>query len=318
MKAILSNPMILGTLMRSIIRPGNSGQLPSNFRWGTRPKVNLRKGPSVAVNTRRRKKNPNVLTNGKLEINRVDGGRKSVSNTGNILNATIEIFGRLCAKYEDSIGGFRYVLQRASNNYSSTDVEINVSSELNRSTEFTVNRKKSLEYRVVSVTSVFDYVRVPSSGDVFNRLLAWYTTDKVLPHGYVHENNVMKLNMYNNGIKQYGMILNKNNMKDENLGWLTSETDFPGFIKLSISAVDTNFLYRPNDEDFYILGPIKICVNVLFKETDTVKTDLMEKVLLIDKLEKELSELKLQNEKLKKIGEKKQELNDLIEQVEAP
>jgi len=318
MKAILSNPKLLGTLIGSIVRSGNGGRLPSNLRLGTRPNVNLTKGPGAYVNTRRRKKNPNVLTNGKLEINRVDGGRKSVSNTGNVLNATIEIYGRLCAKKTgDTNNGYSYVLQRASDSYSSNFSTLDISSELNQSTEFMVNKKKSLEYRVVNVTSVFDYVRVPSSGDVFNRLLCWYTTDKVTPFGTEHENNVMKLNMYNNGIKQYGMILNTNNTNDDNLGWIRSTNDYPGIIKLSVSSIDTNFL--PTSSDILVvLGPIKICVNVLFKETDTSRTTLMEKMLEIDKLEKELNELKLQNEKLKRIGEKKQELNDLIEQVEAP
>jgi hypothetical protein len=319
MKAILSNPKLLGTLIGSIIRPSNGGQLPSNFRLGTRPKMNSRKGPGAFVNTRRRKKNPNILTNGKIEINRVDGGRKNVSNTGNVFNATIEIFGRLCTVYDQNLDGDKYVLQKASDNYASTSVEIDISSELNHSTEFMINKKKSLEYRVVNVTTVFDYVRVPNSGDLFNKLLCWYTTDKVVPYGYAHENNVMKLNMYNNGLKQYGMILNSNNTKDDNLGWISSETDFPGTLKLTIGSVDSNYLEQGHLSDAPTrLGHMKICVNVLFKETDTTKTDLMEKVLLIDKLEKELNELKLQNEKLKRIGEKKQELNDLIEQVEAP
>jgi hypothetical protein len=281
--------------------------------------VNLSRGPSAYVNTRRRRKNTNVLTNGKLEINRVEGGRKSVSNTGNILNATIEIYGRLCAKKTGSAdNGYIYVLQRASDSYGSNFSTLNINSELNQSTEFMVNRRKSLEYRVVNITTVFDYVRVPSSGDVFNKLLCWYTTDKVTPIGKDHENNVMKLNMYNNGIKQYGMIFNRNNMNDDSLGWINSTTDFPGRLTLTIDSVDTNYLNTESQQILTVLGTVKICVNVLFKETDTSRTLLTEKMLLIDKLEKELNELKLQNEKLKRIGEKKQELNDLIEQVEAP
>jgi hypothetical protein len=278
--------------------------------------VNLTRGPGAYVNTRRHKKNSNVLTNGKLEINRVDGGRKSVCNTGNVLNATIEIYGRLCAKKTgDTNNGYTYVLQRASDSYGSNFSTLDINSELNQSTEFMVNRKKSLEYRVVNVTTVFDYVRVPSSGDVFNRLLCWYTTDKVTPFGTDHENNVMKLNMYNNGIKQYGTVLNRNNMNEDNVSWIRSTNEYPGIIRLTVNSIDTNFL-PGSQEILVVLGPIKVCVNVLFKETDTSRSTLMEKMLLIDKLEKEMNELKIQNEKLKRIGEKKQELNDLIEQVE--
>jgi len=242
-----------------------------------------------------------------------------VSNTGNILNTTIEIYGRLCLKKTgDRENGYIYVLQRASDDFGSNFSTLDISSELNQSTEFMLNKNKSLEYRVVSVTSVFDYVRVPSSGDVFNKMLCWYTTDKVVPFGYAYENNVMKLNMYNNGVKQYGMVLNRNNMNDDNLGWIKSANEFPGTIRLTVNSIDKNFLMTQSEQILHVLGTIKVCVNVLFKETDTSRSSLMGNMLLIGKLEKELNELKLQNEKLKKIGEKKQELNDLIEQVEAP
>jgi hypothetical protein len=246
-----------------------------------------------------------------LEINRAEGGFKSVVTRGRLVPIVINTYGRL-TYYHQGNNVFQPLFQLESDNYTSSSDNINVSSEMNISDEFTENRKRSEEYRVTNVCLSIDYNRVPQAGDRVSKLLLTTVCDKLdqtLQTEMKKENNVMMLSMSANGVKNYNTKLDVRTTEVANLNWQNSNYTWPGVWKIRMSQQDITTLTRLNDEAYIVLGTWKLSIRVLFRLTDLQNVNVsMSNPPNLANLVKEVELLRQELEKTRSIVKEQQEL----------
>jgi hypothetical protein len=279
--------------------------------------------PGVAVANRNTTNNNRVSQKGErrgnrnkfgrpLEVNKAEGGYKSVVTNGRLVPIVINTYGRL-TYYHTGNNVFQPRFQFESDNYTSSSDRIDVTAQMNNSDEFTENRKRSEEYRVTNVCLTIDYNRVPQGGDRVSKLLLMTICDKLdvtLQKEMKRENNVMTLSMSSNGVKNYNTRLDNRTTEIANLNWQNSAYTWPGVWTIRISEQDMTTLTRLNDENYITLGTWKLSIRVLFRITDMQNLNLTMSnppslaslVNQIEKLQLELKELK-EKEKQQKVQE---------------
>lgn len=211
-----------------------------------------------------------------MEINRAEGGYKNVVTTGRLVPVVVNTYGRL-TYYQTSGSEFQPEFQRESDNYTTHDQILNVTNELNDSSEFTENRKRSEEYKVTNVCLTIDYNRVPQAGDRVSKLLLMTGTDKVnitASSEMKKENNVMMLSMSSTGIKNYNTRVTIQTTSPENLTWQSSSYTWAGVWKIRVNQQDITTLTRLNDEMYITLATWKLSIRVLFRITDVENLNL--------------------------------------------
>lgn len=257
------------------------------------------KGVPIANNSKtitKRKNRRKAISNRQgIEINRAEGGFKNVVTSGRLVPITINTFGRV-TYYHQSNNEFIPEFQLESNNYTTHTNIIDVADELNNAAEFTENRKKSDQYQVISVALTIDYNRIPQGGDRVAKLLLMTETDKqegLLQYEMKRENNIMKLGMGSNGVKNYNTKVTPVTTSPENRAWQSSQYTWGGTWKIKISQVDDTVLTRLHDEAYMTLASWKLSVKVLFRITDMNNLNInMTPQPTIKKLTEEIEKLK--------------------------
>lgn len=239
-----------------------------------------------------------------IEINKAEGGYKSVVTNGRLVPIVINTYGRL-TYYHQGNNVFQPEFQFESNNYTTSSDQIDVTDQMNNSVEFTENRKRSEEYKVTNVCLTLDYNRVPQGGDRVSKLLMMTICDKLditLEKEMKRENNVMMLSMSTNGVKNYNTRLDNRTTDIANLNWQNSAYTWPGVWKIRVSQQDITTLTRLHDESYIVLGTWKLSIRVLFRITDMQNLNLsMSNPPTITSLVKEIEQLKKQLEEAKKL-----------------
>lgn len=215
-------------------------------------------GVRTVTNTKRRRRRNNNAGNG-LEINRAEGGRKSNVQTGAFRTLTVDLYGRVVLMKEQLgyVPKFQLAVEDFTNVYNYLDIATN----LNLAPEFVQWKRNALKYKVLSVTMTFNYTRVPEGNDKIAKLLLWFDTDLAEVKAPLLESTVMKLDMSKTGTKNYGIVLNKRNMKPDHVDWFNSEDDYSGIIYLNIGSQDYNYLNN-DSVNTQLLGTFKISINV--------------------------------------------------------
>lgn len=261
-------------------------------RSGQRPNVKRRNRPTY------RKRSAGV------EVNRAEGGYKSVTTNNRIVNITINTYGRLTYKRageDEFVPEFRL----ESDNYGSGDAILDVTNQLNNSNEFTQNRKRSEEYMVKRCSLTLDYNRIPQGGDRFTKLLLSTITDKVpemLQTEMKKENNVMHLSMGQPGIKNYNTVLSKRTTNLENLNWQKSSYTWGGVWKIRVSTEDKTSINVAPEVELIDVATWKLSVLVAFRLTDienSVTMNRMPTLIEINELKKELELLRTEVQRVK-------------------
>jgi hypothetical protein len=271
--------------------------------------------PIRTKQTRRRRGKRSRKTSG-LEINRAEGGSKSVVQPSKVLPISVNAYGRLTYYYDSGTGGFKPKWQFLRNQYGTSDNTLDVTYELNNCDEFNKNRMKSNQYCIRNVSLSIDYNRVPASGETIPKLMLWTNTDRVTTTDSLFESNVMKLAMNQNGVKNYNTRLDIRNTLPENLGWQSSEFTFPAKWQIIVDSQDVAFLSRPQQEMYFIFGTWKLSVNVLFRIIDDehsisskVRPTVQGNDLRISELESQIKMLKIKLRAMEEIAEVKKEEN---------
>jgi len=225
----------------------------------------LRVGQGRVQTTTQTRRRQNKAWNQGLEINKAEGGNKSIVATGASRQLSIECYGRiLCEQYSGT--SYRYVFQLKDDQYSSNYNYLNLTTILNSSQEFLLWCSLALRYKVVGVSFSFDYAAVPLSKDVLSKMLLWLDTDKVEINEPLYERVPMKLDMSHQGIKNYNVRLRLANMKKENIDWLNSTAAYNGYLVLNLDSQDT--VYLGNGDNFRLLGTFKVTINTLLTLKD--------------------------------------------------
>jgi hypothetical protein len=240
--------------------------------------VKLRFGGSRTITNRRR--NRRNWANQGLEINKADGGRKNNVQTGAFRTLTVDTYGRIVLVKEQD--GYSPRFQLAVENFTASYNYLDIVTNLNLAPEFIQWKSNSIKYKVLSVSFTFNYTRVPEGNDKIAKLLLWFDTDLAEVKAPLLESTVMKLDMSKTGTKNYGIVLNKRNMKPEHIDWFNSEDSYNGLIYLNIGSQDINYL---NNENVLtqLLGTFKISVDIALVLKDLAYNN-NRKVLLKSKL----------------------------------
>jgi hypothetical protein len=269
----MPNVVIPYAMMRGIFNRG--ARLPITRGIGlnygvptsTRNVYRSRAGNLLTSNRRRR---GNGKRGGGLEINKSEGGFKSVAARTYIRPISVNIYGRLIYEWDESLSGFKpkFTLQREY--FSGSTEKINVDNELNHAQEFLDWRKASLQYMVKSVSMSIDYYRVPKAGERVPKLFLWTNTDRVTVINPQYEPNVMVLDMSSLGVKNYNTRVSRATTTPDQVGWQLSSDDWLGKWEIHISAQDLAQLDRTNFETQYTLGTFKVSILVLFRLQDSI------------------------------------------------
>jgi hypothetical protein len=294
---------VLGNLLLSALSTASSLRkippLPLNSRnlnFGV--KYQNRQG-TRAIQGRRRRRRRNVNGSQGIEVNKAEGGFKSITIPYRTQGIGINVFARLeIVKVGDD---WVYKIAPENENYAQYSA-YNLTNMLNWSNEFTDRLKSSSQYLVKGVRISVSYDRIPEAKDRLSKLLLSIHTNKVQVQDPRIQNNVMRLNMNQPGTKNFNFNINATNMNKDNVGWQEAETLYNGQIYLHLDAQDTNHM-NEDQETTVILGTVKITFSVLTRIQDYLKVREPTKKMTT---EEEIEELKNKLKKLEKIVDEKE------------
>jgi hypothetical protein len=249
---------------------------------------------------RRRRNNRNKGSQG-IEVNKAEGGFKSITIPYRSQGIGINVFARLViVKVGDD---WVYKLAPENENYAQYQ-SYNLVNMLNWSTEFTDRLKSSSQYLVQGVRISISNDRVPEARDRLSKLLLSVRTNKVQVQDPRIQNNVMRLNMNQQGTKNFNFNINATNMLKDYVGWQEAENLYNGTIYLHLDAQDTNHI-NDDTETTVILGTVKITFSIITRIQDYMKAREPTKMITtedkIKELEDKIKELKMEEEKDKKL-----------------
>jgi hypothetical protein len=188
----------------------------------------------------------------KLEISDAIGGRKSVNNTGKIIEQTVNMYTHIAVTND------QYSFPLGSK-------ELNIQALLNDSQEFLDLRRKALEYKIVQVAVNFNYNYIPLQGNRFPKMILTPETDTVLQvQDPLKNRNSMVWDMTRIGNKNFNFRISKQNTEESNLEWQNGAAQWSGICILHLSQVST-VESDPNVN----LGDVKISVQVLYRPVDS-------------------------------------------------
>jgi hypothetical protein len=243
-----------------------------NFGIATRQRN--RRNASTRIRRRNRK---NKGANG-IEINKAQGGFKTITIPYRTLPIGINTYARLLAvKIGDS---YQYQIAPEYNNFAGTD-SLNLINMLNFSSEFTERLQASSQYKLLSVLININNNRIPQARDMMTKLLLYVNTERVQVQQPKIQSNVMRLNMNVVGTSNFNFRLNRTNMKQEDLDWQDSMYLFPSPITLHLESEDINLMPEEN-ETTVILGTIKVTFSLLTRVQDYMKVQQPVKKVTVD------------------------------------
>lgn len=257
--------------------------------------VSLRsQGQARVVNQRRRRPRRTKGIQG-LEINRAEGGFKSIIQQGTVQMRGINLYGRLIV---NKIGdNWVYEFAPEWNNYAGT-VQLDVTQGLNQSEEFKNLCQHASQYKVIGCRFTLDYSRIPEAKDRLSRLLLSVSTDKIKVEQPKLESNVMNLSMTQPGVKNFNFNLNVRNMDPLNLAWQNAQYLYAGNLDLYVNGQDLNEI-NDDSETTWILGTWKLTIGVLFRFQDYEKINQPFRTKpTIESLERKIDELKSETSKI--------------------
>jgi hypothetical protein len=226
-----------------------------------------------------RRQNKDPFTSQGMEVNKSEGGFKSLTQGGKYLTQAIDFhldFGITGSNLSEP---YRYVV-KDSNNIWVPDFAIE--DLINSSEEFDVVRGLCSKYRVTGVRLSLDYSRVVPVDTNLDKLILTPETDLIKIEDPLINKASMKLSMDHPGVKNYFFNLNKGNMKEENIDWLESNVSYPGKIRIALSSQGENFIDR---NDYYKLGVLKVSVLINYVQLDRKSLTNRLKTLIKDKIQ---------------------------------
>jgi len=247
--------------------------------------------PRLINGNRRRRRRINGSQG--IEVNKAEGGFKSITIPYRTQGIGINVFARLLImKIGDD---WVYRLAPENENYAGYQ-SYNITQMLNWSSEFTDRLKSSSQYLVKGVRISISNDRIPEAKDRLSKLLLSINTSKVQVQDPRIQNNVMRLNMNQLGTKNFNFNINATNMNKDFIGWQEAESLYNGNIYLHLDAQDTNNI-NDETETTIILGTVKITFSILTRIQDYTKLREPTKKLTTDekleKLEQEVKRMKL-------------------------
>jgi hypothetical protein len=206
---------------------------------------------SLTGNRRVNKRNPKF----QIEVNKAVGGNKSVSNTGKIIEQTVNFYSSIV------VGNNQYYFNVANQPVRA----LNIQQLLNNDDEFLTLRKKALEYKIKSISVSFNYCYIAQQGFKVPKIVLTPETDTVLQvEDPLKNRNTMTWDMTIQGTKNFNFYLNKRNTEESNLEWQNSAAQWSAIAILHLSEVSSVEM-----ESNINLGDVKISVQVLYKPVDT-------------------------------------------------
>lgn len=240
--------------------------------FDNRTMLRSRRAGVATITTRRRRRNK--ANNAGIEINKADGGYKSIVRTGAVRHLAINEYARM---YLDKAGSsYEYKFYLKSDGYASGSGSINITSLINNSSEFNDWCTAATQYKVYGVRFSFDYTRVPEAGDAMARLLMSVQTDKCNVIEPDIERNVMNLDMSRNGVKNFNFNLNNRNTEVDNLGWHDTADYFGARCILRVVGQDLTFLKDTSQLQVF-LGTIKISIMAKVRLRDYISNSAKQK-----------------------------------------
>jgi hypothetical protein len=264
-------------------------QLARGLRRNITRQVKLRRPTFYNTNRRRRRRYGD--NNNGVEINHADGGLKQNYSKQQTRLVPINAYGRLMAVkgLNDVV---EYKMQLLSDSYAFNTDNIDLRTELNRSSEFIEWRRFSTQYKVKGINTTINYNYHQAQGDYFPRLLLMYNTDTIETYNLNYENNAMNLDLTKVGTKNYNLKLNKRNMSVNNVDWINSDTSYSGNLNLLVSQQDSAF-FGDGTTEYTIIGTVKFTFNVIFRLRDVrvmVNKRICEKAKGVNEFERELDD----------------------------
>lgn len=289
---------ILGNLLLSALSTASSINWrppPINpFRRRTGVQIRNRQGTRAitkVMNRNRRRRRNNEGSQG-IEVNKAEGGFKSITIPYRTQGIGINVFARLLiVKIGDD---WVYRLAPENENYAGYQ-SYNIINMLNWSSEFTDRLKSSSQYLVRGVRISISNDRIPEAKDRLSKLLLSINTSKVQVQDPRIQNNVMRLNMNQLGTKNFNFNINATNMNKDFVGWQEAESLYNGNIYLHLDAQDSNNI-NDETETTIILGTVKITFSILTRIQDYTKLREPTKKLT---MEEEIEKMKNELEKVK-------------------
>jgi hypothetical protein len=144
---------------------------------------------------------------------------------------------------------------------------LNLQQELASCQEMIDYIKMADQYKVIGININTDIDRVPQAGDILPKLLLYYDTDKYTTAYPKTASNVMHLSVTNTGNKNYNVLLNRNTIPKDFIGWIDTATAYNTKIQLNIGQANQAYLSQNPDADTR-LGTIKVTFNVKFRLRD--------------------------------------------------
>jgi len=198
-----------------------------------------------------------------MEINRAEGGFKNMLPTRKVKQIAINKYYNLVAhKVNNS-----YVYGVDSGSQQSFGYFLNLQTELAGAQEMIDYLKISDQYKVIGININTDIDRIPNAGDILPKLLMYYDTDMFTTAYPLTASNVMHLSISSNGNKNYNVLLNRNTIPKDYIGWIASSTAYNTKLKLHIGQANNCYLYGDPENDTR-LGTIKVTFNVKFRLRD--------------------------------------------------
>lgn len=229
----------------------------------------LRSGRTGVITQTKRRRNLRKKRGG-LEINKAEGGYKSIVRTGAVRHLAINEYARMYLDKQGSSYEYKFYLK--SDGYASGSSSINITSLINNSDEFNDWCTAATQYKVYGVRFSFDYTRVPESGDAMARLLMSVQTDKCNVVEPDIERNVMNLDMSRNGVKNFNFNMNRRNTNVDNLGWTDTSDYYSARCILRVVGQDLTFLKDTTQLQVF-LGTIKISIMTKVRLRDYISNN---------------------------------------------
>jgi hypothetical protein len=270
--------------------------------------------PNYRSNNNRRKRR-NWQNKG-LEINKAIGGTKQVYNNSRVQFQTIEFYSQIVLPDPD----YDYLF------LVTNSPEYNLASQLNDNDEFLELRKRSIQYKVMSMAMSFNYNRVPAAQDKFSKMIVTPETDMVLQVEDPKINsNSMVWDMSTNGTKNYSFRFNNRNTEKINAEWQIAESQWNAVVKVKLSSQGTNYIHKIDGQTTnFVLGEVKFSFRIKYVQTDSphdnlnriTNTDILNimrlkfnQAILLNKAQNKMKQLEKQKNEIKQEMEK---LNETI------
>ena len=238
----------------------------------------------------KKKKKSGRRKNNNVRINNTVGGRKNIVPSRRLRKINIDIYCQLT--FTDGV--YQFYVEDSEVSY------LNLGSLLYQSEEFNRWRLLSYNYKIIGANLNIDFNRKMKEGERYPKLCLWTMTTLNVQSDIKIDNNVMKLDMTNNGMKIYRIRFNRRTSEDEELQWKkTSEVSMPkAYVK--IGQLETGV--EETEDEHLIIGSVHIGYTMKCLLRDSVYTPEME---IVNNGLKDIAELeKEENEIKKKIEEK--------------